>query len=228
MPKSREQHKDKPLTPGTVRKIAASIALTGGLLAGFNALNNAENPVREVPRIETLDDSNFSVSGPEIHTKPGEGLFYEGQEISYLDELGKFNFNKGGHLRHSPVVNNGDESGPSNDVRFDGLQKEDVAYLSRPVISPNAGPNPNGTALVTTADGHENFVFENEARKVGALETVKSYPNVNGATNIQRGTIVAIHDNGMLVRRVNENGVSLGGEPIVAVGVTRIGPELKP
>jgi|GEM_PF-3570911 len=224
MPKSKEQPKDKPLTPGMVRNIAAGIALTGVLLAGFNALNNAENPVREVPRIETLDDKNFEVSGPEIHTQPGEGLFHVGQVISFLKELDVFRFDMGGHFRNLPVVNNGDESGPSNDVRIAGLQEGDVAYLSNPVISPYAGPNPNGTALVTTADGHENFVFENAARDVGALKTVVD-PN-NRKTNYQRGTIVTIHENGMLVELTNINGVPLGGDP-VAVGVTRIGPELK-
>jgi len=225
MPKSQEKNKDK-LTTNRVKQIAAGIALTGALLGGLNALNNAENPVREVPRIESLKDANFENIGPELRPKPGEGLFYEGQKLTYLAELDKFIFDKNGHLRDSPVVDNGGGE-TSNDIRFDGLQEGDVAYLSRPIISPDTGPNPNGTALITMADGHDNFVFENAARGVGALETVKSYPGVDGTTNIQQGTVLSIHENGILVQPVNEDGEPLGGGP-VAVGVTRIGPELKP
>lgn len=225
MPKSQEKNKDR-LTTSRVKQIAAGIALTGALLGGLNALNNAENPVREVQRIESLEDDNFKEIGSELHLKPGEGLFSKGQRIAYLEELDKFIFDKNGHLRDSPVVDNGGGE-PSNDVRFEGLQEGDVAYLSRPIISPDAGPNPNGTALVTMADGHDNFVFENPARDVGALETVESYPDFDGTTNIQQGTVLSIHENGILIQPVNEDGEPKGGGP-VAVGVTRIGPELKP
>jgi hypothetical protein len=225
MPKSQEKNKDK-LTTGRVKQIAAGIALTGALLGGLNALNNAENPVREVPRIESLDDANFNEIGRELHSEPGKGLFYPGQEITYLEELDKFDFEKDGHLRGSPVVDNGGGE-PSNDVRIKGLQEGDVAYLSRPIISPDAGDNPNGTALITMADGHDYFVFENEARDVEALETVKSYPGVDGRTNMQRATVVSIHENGVRVTLLNADGESLEGGT-VAVGVTRIGPELKP
>ena len=224
MPKSQEKNKDK-LTTGRVKQIAAGIALTGALLGGLNALNNAENPVREVPRIESLDDANFEEIGPELHSEPGEGLFYEGQEITYLEELDKFIFDKNGHLRDSPVVDNGGGE-PSNDVRFEGQQEGDVAYLSRPIYSPDAGPNANGPALITKADGHDNFVFENPARDVGALETVKSYHGVDGRTNMQRATVVSIHENGILVTLLNEQGKPVGGDP-VAAGVTRIGPQIK-
>jgi hypothetical protein len=225
MPKSQEKNKDK-LTTSRVKQIAAGIALTGALVGGLNALNNAENPAREVPRIESLDDDNFIEIGKELHSDPGEGLFYEGQEITYLDQLEKFDFEKDGHLRDSPVVDNGGGE-PSNDVRIKGLQEGDVAYLSRPIISPDAGDNPNGTALITMADGHDNFVFEKAARGAGALETVKSFPGVDGRTNMQRATVVSIHENGIRVTLLNKDGESLEGGT-VAVGVTRIGPGLKP
>lgn len=226
MPRTEKTSPDKLLTTRRVKQIAAGIALTGALLSGLNALNNAENPVREVPRIESLDDANFEEIGPELHSEPGEGLFYEGQEITYLEELDIFNFNGNGHLRNAPVVDN-DGGEPGNDVRFEGRQEGDVAYFSRPIYSPDAGPNANGPALATMADGHGNFVFENQARDAGVLKTVKSYPYSNGRTNMQRATVVSIHENGILVTLLNEQGEPVGGDP-VAAGVTRIGPELKP
>ena len=222
MPRTEKTSPDKPLTTGRVKQIAAGIAVTGALLGGLNLLNSHENPVRTVPRIENLDESNFDVSGAEQHPEVGEGLFSEGQEVSFLDELDRFDLDSEGHLRNSPVVNSGGNGDPGNDVRFEGQKDTDAAYLSRPVISPDPGPNPNGTALVTLADGHENFVYEAQARDVEALQTVQSYPGVNGATNIRSGIVKEIHENGMLVQPVDENGRP-EGDTLLPVAVTRIG-----
>lgn len=219
MPKNQENKEPQKLTTGRVKKIAAGIALTGTLLGGMNLLHNAENPERKIQRTESLAESKFVVTGPEKQTEVGKDVFFKGQEVFYLDELDKFNFKENGHYRKAPDPD-------SNDLRIDGLLDGDVAYISRPIINPGKGDDPNGMWVASIADGAPAFINDNAARETGALETVLSYPGVNGDTNIKSGTVIGLYPNGMLVQSYDENGRP-DGDPVSA-GVTLIGPEMKP
>lgn len=227
MTKNHEKKEHQRLTTGGVKKIAAGIALTGTLLGGMNLLNNSSNPVREVPRTESLAPSNFGVTGPVITTEVGKDKIYKGLEIAFLNELAKFKFDSGGHLRGEAVVIDGTDGDPSNDLRIEGLQDGDAAYLSRPVINPDEGHDPNGTWLAAYADGKAGFINEAAARQAEALETVISYPGEDVATNLEFGTVEEVHKNGILVQQYDEDGRPVGD--LVAVGVMKIGDEnLKP
>jgi hypothetical protein len=226
MPKNQENKEPQKLTTGRVKKIAAGIALTGTLLGGMNLLNNAENPERKIPRTESLAESEFVVTGPEKQTEVGKDVFFKGQKVSYLNELAKFDFNEDGHYRNKPVPDNGDNGGPSNDLRIEGLQNDDLAYISRPIITTETGNDPNGMWVASIADGGPAFINDYAARETGALETVLYYPGVNGDTNIQSGTVLKVYPNGLLVQKYDENGRP-DGDPVSA-GVTLIGPEMKP
>jgi hypothetical protein len=226
MPKNQENKEPQKLTTGRVKKIAAGLVLSGTLLLGINTINNHDNPERKISRTESLDESEFVVTGPEKQTEVGKDVFFKGQEVFYLDEIDKFNFKENGHYRNAPVPDNGDNGGPSNDLRIEGLLDGDVAYTSRPIITPVKGNDPNGTWVASIADGRPAFINDRAARETGALETVMSYPGVNGKTNIKSGTVLGVYPNGLLVQKYDENGRPDGAP--VSAGVTLIGPEMKP
>lgn len=221
MSKNQEK-KPKQLIPFWLKISGIGAIAAGGLLG----LNNAENPERKIPRTESLAESEFVVTGPEKQTEVGKDVFFKGQKVFYLDEIDKFNFKENGHYRNAPVPDNGDDGGPSNDLRIEGLQDSDVAYISRPIITPNTVNGPNGVWVASIAGGEPAFINDRAARDNGALETVMSYPGVNGDTNIKSGTVLGVYEDGTLLQPLDKNGRP-DGDPVSA-GVPRLGPEMKP
>ena len=220
MSKNQEK-KPKQLIPFWLKISGIGAIAAGGLLG----LNNAENPVREVPRTESLAPSNFGVTGPEITTEAGKDKIYKGLKIAFRKELAKFNFNRGGHFRDAPAVVDGTDGDPSNDLRIKGLQDEDAAWLLNPVVNPNTVNDPNGTWLFAYVGKEPGYINEEAATQVNALETVISNPKVD--TNLSFAIVEEVHADGLLVRQYDEDGRQVGDT--FAVGVMKIGDKnLKP
>ncbi len=220
MSKNQEKKEPKRSIPSWV-----SIPVVGGVVMGsifgLSEINSKESPPISPKHINSYNPNEFENIGQEKQTTAGKDTILEGQNITFQNVIVSFDDDKGGHVRYSAYVEKGGDGKPSNDVRFKDKPDDSVVVISRPLVNPKKGNDPNGEWVLGFADGVEGYINDDAARKVGALKTEKHYSEDDGMNNMQTGLVKEVHEGGLLVQPYNADGLPVG-EP-VEVGVMRFG-----